>query len=128
MEKDLTFMLIETADEMERTLFHIDKVTAEQNELIELVNESDKAKKFESFTHSLKNDIDNTLNQKAQLEERHAMLRDVIKECQSNAHVASVVSTLCRAFGIFGTNMPEEPTEEGDKVIEFPKKDQAAVG
>lgn len=123
MEKDLTFMLIETADEMERTLSHIDKVTAEQNELIELVNESDKAKKFESFTHSLKNDIDNTLNQKAQLEERHAMLRDVIKECQSNAHVASVVSTLCRAFDIFGTNMPEEPAEEGGKVIEFPKKD-----
>lgn len=123
MEKDLTFMLIETADEMERTLSHIDKVTAEQNELIELVNESDKAKKFEGFTHSLKNDIDNTLNQKAQLEERHAMLRDVIKECQSNAHVASVVSTLCRAFGIFDTNMPEEPAEEGGKVIEFPKKD-----
>lgn len=123
MEKDLTFMLIETADEMERTLSHIDKVTAEQNELIELVNESDKAKKFESFTHSLKNDIDNTLNQKAQLEERHAMLRDVIKECQSNAHVTSVVSMLCRAFGIFGMNMPEEPAEEGDKVIEFPKKD-----
>lgn len=123
MEKDLTFMLIETADEMERTLSHIDKVTVEQNELIELVNESDKAKKFESFTHSLKNDIDNTLNQKAQLEERHAMLRDVIKECQSNTHVASVVSTLCRAFGIFGTNMPEEPAEEGGKVIEFPKKD-----
>lgn len=123
MEKDLTFMLIETADEMERTLSHIDKVTAEQNELIELVNESDKAKKFESFTHSLKNDIDNTLNQKAQLEERHAMLRDVIKECQLNAHVASVVSTLCRAFGIFGTNMPEEPAEESGKVIEFPKKD-----
>lgn len=122
MEKDLTFMLIETADEMERTLSHIDKVTAEQNELIELVNESDKAKKFESFTHSLKNDIDNTLNQKAQLEERHAMLRDVIKECQSNAHVASVVSTLCRAFGIFGTNMPEKPAEEG-KVIKFKKKD-----
>lgn len=123
MEKDLTFMLIETADEMEGTLSHIDNVTAEQNELIELVNESDKAKKFESFTHSLKNDIDNTLNQKAQLEERHAMLRDVIKECQSNAHVASVVSTLCRVFGIFGTNMPEEPAEEGGKVIEFPKKD-----
>lgn len=123
MEKDLTFMLIETADEMERTLSHIDKVTAEQNELIELVNESDKAKKFESFTHSLKNDIDNTLNQKAQLKKRHAMLRDVIKECQSNAHVASVVSTLCRAFGIFGTNMPEEPAEEGGKVIEFKKKD-----
>mgnify|MGYP001661260505 FL=1 len=123
MEKDLTFMLIETADEMERTLSHIDKVTAEQNELIELVNESDKAKKFEGFTHSLKNDIDNTLNQKAQLEERHAMLCDVIKECQSNAHVASVVSTLCRAFGIFGMNMPEEPAEEGGKIIEFPKKD-----
>ena len=123
MEKDLTFMLIETADEMERTLSHIDKVTAEQNELIELVNESDKAKKFESFTHSLKNDIDNTLSQKTQLEERHAMLRDVIKECQSNVYVASVVSTLCRAFGIFGANTPEEPVEEGDKVIEFPKKD-----
>lgn len=123
MEKDLTFMLIETADEMERTLSHIDKVTAEQNELIELVNESDKAKKFESFTHSLKNDINNTLNQRAQLEERHAMLRDVIKECQSNAHVASVVSTLCRAFGIFGMNMPEKPAEEGGKIIEFQKKD-----
>lgn len=123
MEKDLTFMLIETADEMERTLSHIDKVTAEQNELIELVNKSDKAKKFESFTHSLKNDIDNTLSQKTQLEERHAMLRDVIKECQSNAYVASVVSTLCRAFGIFGANTPEEPVEESDKVIEFPKKD-----
>ena len=123
MEKDITFMLIEAADEMERTLAHIDKVTAEQNELIELVNESDKAKKFEIFTHSLKDDIDNTLSQKTQLKTRHAMLRDVIKECQSNAHVASVVSTLCRAFGIFGTNMPEEPAEEGDKVIEFPKKD-----
>ena len=122
MEKDLTFMLVETADEMERTLSHIDKVTAEQNELIKLVNESDRAKKFESFTHSLKNDIDNTLNQRAQLEKRHAMLRDVVKECQSNAHVASVVSTLCRAFGIFATNMLEEPVEESDKVIEFPKK------
>lgn len=123
MEKDLTFMLIETADEMERTLSHIDKVTAEQNELIELVNKSDKAKKFESFTHSLKNDIDNTLNQKAQLEERLAMFHDVIKECQADSHVANVVSTLCRAFGIFGTNMPEEHVEESGKVIEFPKKD-----
>lgn len=123
MEKDLTFMLIETADEMERTLSHINKVTAEQNELIELVNESDKAKKFESFTHSLKNDIDNTLNQKAQLEARHTMLRDVINECHADAHVASVVSTLCRAFGIFGTNILEEHAEEDSKVIEFPKKD-----
>lgn len=123
MEKDLTFMLIETADEMERTLSHIDKVTAEQNELIELVNESDKAKKFESFTHSLKNDIDNTLNQKAQLKVRLAMLCDVIKECQSNTRIANVVSTLCRAFGIFGTNMLEEPAKESSKVIEFPKKD-----
>ena len=122
MEKDLTFMLIETADEMERTLSHIDKVTAEQNELIELVNKSDKAKKFESFTHSLKNDINNTLSQKTQLEERLAMLRDVIKECQADSHVANVVSTLCRAFGIFGTNMPEEHVEESDKVIEFSKK------
>lgn len=122
MEKNLTFMLIETADEMERTLSHIDKVTAEQNELIELVNESDKAKKFEGFTHSLTNDVNNTLNQKAQLEERHAMLRDVIKECQSNTHVASVVSTLCRAFGIFGTNMPDKPAEEDCKVVEFSKK------
>lgn len=123
MEKDLTFMLIETADEMERTLSHIDKVTAEQNELIELVNKSDKAKKFEDFTHSLKNDINNTFNQKAQLKERLAMLRDVIKECQVDSHIANVVSTLCRAFGIFGTNMPEEHVEESDKVIEFPKKD-----
>lgn len=123
MEKDLTFMLIETADEMERTLSHIDKVTAEQNELIELVNKSDKAKKFESFTHSLKNDINNTLNQKARLETRLTMLRDVINVCQSNANVANVVSTLCRAFGIFGTNIPEEPVKESDKVIEFPKKD-----
>ena len=122
MEKDLTFMLIETADEMERALSHIDEVTAEQNELIELVNESNKAKKFESFTHSLKNDIDNTLNQKAQLEERHTMLRDVIKECQSNAHVASVVSTFCRAFGIFSTNTSEKSAKD-DKVVEFKKKD-----
>lgn len=123
MEKDLTFMLIETADEMERTLSHIDKVTAEQNELVELINKSDKAKKFEDFTHSLKNDIDNTLNQKARLETRLAMLRDVISVCQSNADVANVVSTLCRAFGIFGTNMPEEPVKESSKVIEFVKKD-----
>lgn len=123
MEKDLTFMLIETADEMERTLSHIDKVTAEQNELIELVNKSNKAKKFESLTHSLTNDINNALNQRAQLEARLAMLRDVINECQSNVDVASVVSMLCRAFGIFGTNIPEEPAEEGGKVIEFSKKD-----
>ena len=122
MEKDLTFMLIETADEMERTLSHIDKVTAEQNELIELINKSDKAKKFEDFTHSLENDINDTRAQKEHLEKRHAMLREVINVCQSNADVANVVSTLCRAFGIFAANMSEESVED-DKVVEFKKKD-----
>lgn len=122
MEKNLTFMLIETADEMERTLSHIDKVTAEQNELIELINNSDKAKKFKVFTHSLEDDINNTRAQKEHLEKRHAMLRDVIKECQADSHVANVVSTLCRAFGIFGQNVNDEKQEEGAEVIEFPKK------
>lgn len=122
MEKNLTFMLIETADEMARTLTHIDKVTAEQNELIELVNKSDKAKKFENFTNSLKDDINDTRNQKAQLKARLEMLHAVIKECQQNEHTADVVSTLCRAFGIFGSDMPEEPVED-NKVITFPKND-----
>lgn len=125
MKENLTYRLIETADEMQRTLEHIDKVVSEQKELVELVKSSEKAKQFEGFTTSLEADIDNTVAQRAQLEQRHELLVEVIDACQADERIASVVSTLCEAFGIFQVaEQPEqvEPEETG-KIIEFQKKD-----
>lgn len=120
MEQNLTFMLIETADEMQRTLEHIDKVCAEQKELIAVVEASEKAKKFKSFCDSLKSDITNTLIQKTQLEARHELLVNVIDACQANEETAIIVSMLCKAFGIF-QNIPDK-TKKSAKIIPFTQK------
>lgn len=102
MEENLTFMLVETADEMERTILHIDDVVKEQRELIEILRKSEKAEKFEDFTKSIEEEINNTLEQQAHLHQRHALLVDVIDSCRADEDIAKVVSALCNAFGIFG--------------------------
>lgn len=122
MEQNLTFMLIETADEMQRTLEHIDKICAEQNELIAVVESSEKAKKFKEFCNSLRSEITNTLIQKTQLETRHKLLVDVIDVCQANEDTAIVVSNLCKAFGIF-QDIPEKQTQkQSEKIVPFTQK------
>lgn len=101
MEQNLTFMLIETADEMQRTIEHISKVIEEQNELISTIMSSEKADKFKTFCDSLKTDIASTVVQKTHLLTRHALLTEIIEKCQQNEEFAILMSKLCRAFGIF---------------------------
>jgi hypothetical protein len=129
--ENYTHMLIETADEMQRSIENVDKVVAEQAELIKVVEKSDKAKQFETFTTSLKQQITETLGQKKQLVFRHAQLESVIEMCKDE-NIAAAISTFCIAFGIFGiqpehvtrNKQADEPVSvETVKVVEFPKKD-----
>lgn len=108
MKRNLTYMLVETADEMERTLSHIDNVTTEQSELITLITNADESKRFENFTKELGANVDNTKQQRKTLEEQLTLLREVIAECDNDENIAHVVATLCVAFRIFGTNFPVE--------------------
>lgn len=128
--ENYTHMLIETADEMQCSIENIDKVVAEQAELIKVVEKSDKAKQFETFTTSLKQQIAETLEQKKQLVFRHAQLERVIRMCEDE-NIAEAISTFCVTFGFFGIQpkhaMHNEHTDkpasvEAGKVIDFPKK------
>ena len=119
--KTLTHMLIETADEMSNTIAHVDEVTNEQNAIVALVAQNDKDNKFEKFIVSMKEQIDNTLQQKATLVKRLEMLKKVVEACQADEKIAETVTRLCIAFGIFGAQAEEEDEEEvketQDKVI-----------
>lgn len=106
--KTLTHMLIEATDEMSNTIAHIDEVTGEQNALVALIVQNDKDNKFEKFIASMKEQIDNTVQQKAALVKRLETLKEVVEECQADEKTAKTVTKLCIAFGIFGAQIEEE--------------------
>ena len=106
--KTLTHMLIEAADEMSNTIAHVDEVTNEQNALVALIVQNDKDNKFEKFIGSMKEQIDNTVQQKAALVKRLETLKEVVEECQADEKTAKTVTKLCIAFGIFGAQAEEE--------------------
>lgn len=108
--KTLTHMLIEATDEMSNTIAHVDEVTNEQNALVALIVQNDKDNKFEKFIASMKEQIDNTVQQKAVLVKRLETLKEVVEECQADEKTAKTVTKLCIAFGIFGAQAEE--TEE----------------
>lgn len=110
--KTLTHMLIEAADEMSNTIAHVDEVTNEQNALVALIVQNDKDNKFEKFIGSMKEQIDNTVQQKAALVKRFETLNEVVEDCQANEKTAETVTKLCIAFGIFGTQAEEEEVKE----------------
>ena len=105
--KTLTHMLIEAADEMSNTIAHVDEVTTEQNALVALIVQNDKDNKFEKFIGSMKEQIDNTMQQKIALVKRLETLKEVVEECQADEKTAKAVTKLCIAFGIFGTQAEE---------------------
>lgn len=109
--KTLTHMLIETADEMSNTIAHVDEVTNEQNAIVALIAQNDKDNKFEKFIAAMKEQIDNTLQQKATLVKRLEMLKKVVEACQADEKTAEAVTRLCIAFGIFGAQAEEEEEE-----------------
>lgn len=104
--ENITHMLVEISDEMQKSIETVDRVVAEQNELIQIVVSSDKAEKFESFTNSLQEQIDNGIKQKEQLQKRSLLLSEVIDACQDEK-IANAISTFAYAFGIFGLEIPE---------------------
>lgn len=106
--KTLTHMLIEATDEMSNTIAHVDEVTNEQNALVALIVQNDKDNKFEKFIGSMKEQIDNTVLQKAALVKRLETLKEVVEECQADEKTAKTVTKLCIAFGIFGAQAKEE--------------------
>ena len=106
--KTLTHMLIEATDEMSNTIAHVDEVTNEQNALVALIVQNDKDNKFEKFIESMKEQIDNTVQQKATLVKRLENLKEVVEECQADEKTAKTVTKLCIAFGIFGVQPEEE--------------------
>lgn len=109
--KTLTHMLIEATDEMSNTIAHVDEVTGEQNALVALIVQNDKDNKFEKFIGSMKEQIDNTVQQKAALVKRLETLKEVVEECQADEKTAKTVTKLCIAFGIFGAQIEEEEEE-----------------
>lgn len=110
--KILTHMLIEATDEMSNTIAHVDEVINEQNALVTLIVQNDKDNKFEKFIASMKEQIDNTLQQQAALVKRLETLKEVVEECQADEKTAKTVTKLCIAFGIFGAQAEEEEEEE----------------
>lgn len=117
--KTLTHMLIEATDEMSNTIAHVDEVTNEQNALVALIAQNDKDNKFEKFIVSMKEQIDNTVQQKAALVKRLETLKEVVEECQADEKTANTVTKLCIAFGIFGAQAEEteDVKEAQGKVI-----------
>ncbi len=110
--KTLTHMLIEATDEMSNTISHVDEVTDEQNALVALIVQNDKDNKFEKFIESMKEQINNTVQQKATLVKRLETLKEVVEECQADEKTAETVTKLCIAFGIFGAQAEEEEVKE----------------
>lgn len=93
---------------MSNTITHVDEVTGEQNALVALIVQNDKDNKFEKFIASMKEQIDNTVQQKAALVKRLETLKEVVEECQADEKTAKTVTKLCIAFGIFGAQIEEE--------------------
>lgn len=102
MNDDYTYLLIETADEMEQTLKHIDNVVNEQNELVDVINSNENGEKFKKFCEALTLETNATLEQRDSLSSRLQMLNNIIFECQNDKKIANMITLFCKAFNVFG--------------------------
>lgn len=114
MNDNYTYLLIETADEMEQTIEHIDKVIDEQNELVEVINSNEKAEKFKSFCEVLTLETNATLEQRDSLSSRLQMLNNIIFECQNDEKIANMITLFCKAFNVFGNTDEKSDSVEND--------------
>lgn len=98
--KDNVYRLEEVKDDMKKTISHIKSLIAEQTELCDLVKNSDKKEKFESFTKDLDNAINNYNSQIDTLSKKVELLEELLSNCK-NADTKYNINLFIMIFEIF---------------------------
>ena len=101
MEESKIYRLEEMIDAMAQDKKNAEDVIFQQKELIEVILKSDKAEKFSEFITSMKEQIDNIVNQIKQLDEKSEALKQIVEECKKSEDCAKVVDLLIFATGMF---------------------------
>lgn len=99
--EDKTYRLEEMSEAMKSSLANAEKVMQEQNALIEIVLESNKAKDFRDFVKDVEQQLDNMKSQQSTLTLRVGLLDKVIEACKADEKNAQLVTMLVEALGVF---------------------------
>ena len=90
------FYLLEMEDSIEGAIENAEKVKEQHLELIELIKDSNKAEKFEKFTESLENQVDEINSQIKTLNTRLEALRFV-----NSYEDKEIIEKLITTLGLF---------------------------
>ena len=101
MEESKIYRLEEMIDAMAQDKKNAEDVIFQQKELIDVILKSDKAEKFSEFISSMKEQIDNIVNQIKQLDEKSEALKQIVEECKKSDDCAKGVDLLIFATGMF---------------------------
>ena len=105
MEKEEKLVrLEEMKDSINETLTNIEKVTKQQEMLIEVIESSDKRDEFKEFCNELKQQVENLNAQKTTLLHRRDLLDRTLFECEQRKTAKLTVLTVLDLFGIFEEN------------------------
>lgn len=96
--------LEEMKDSMNETLTNIEKVTKQQEMLIEVIENSDKKDEFKDFCNELKQQVENLGEQKTKLLHRKDLLDRTLFDCDQWKIAKVAVLTVLDLFGIFEEN------------------------
>lgn len=96
--------LEEMKDSFEQTLANIEKVTKQQEMLIDVIESSDKCEEFKDFCKELKQQVENLNTQKTTLLHRKDLLESVLVECKEAEISRVLTKKLLDLFGIFEEN------------------------
>ena len=88
-------------DGMDASLKNLKEVIEQQEELVKVVENSDKAEYFEEFIKDTKEQTENLKNQFTKLSFKKSVLEQVIERCKNDVEHSKTISMLSTALSIF---------------------------
>lgn len=99
--KDQIFRLEEMLDSMRASIENIKGVKKQQEELIEIVENSDKKEDFKDFIDESKKQIDSLGVQILELSDRVSVWEEIINECYTNDSSKELINKFVYAIKMF---------------------------
>ena len=99
--QDYLYRFEEMVDGMDASLRNLKEVIEQQEELVKVVENSNKAEYFEEFIKDTKEQTENLKNQFAKLNFKKSVLEQVIERCKNDVEHSKTISMLSTALSIF---------------------------
>lgn len=108
-----TYKLEELVDQMHNSVANADKIISEQQELINVIESSEKHEVFESFTKELKSSIKDQSAKIADCKNRVILIEKLIEVCKDDMTKATAITVCCLLLeGLAIERRPESKAEE----------------